>query len=145
MNAHRIGAFDLGAKFTLGVVGLYGAIHLGSVGPEIALGIEQAGNFVLGFDRAPPISFPFAGEGEVQSEVGVGMALRVVSHFVDPRAGDHNAGGRGGVAVEGIEAGNVFGVGDGEVVGVNDEELGIARVAEALGGGLGLGPDGGQG
>ena len=41
--------------------------------------------------------------------------------------------------VERVEAGGVFGVRDGEVVGVKDEELGVGRVAEALGDGLGLG------
>ena len=38
-----------------------------------------------------------------------------------------------------VEAGGVFGVGDGEVVGVKDDELGVGGVAEALGDGFGLG------
>ena len=41
--------------------------------------------------------------------------------------------------VEGIEAGGVFGVGDGEVVGVDDEEFRVARVAETFGDGFGFG------
>jgi Tfp pilus assembly protein PilP len=40
--------------------------------------------------------------------------------------------------VERVEAGGVFGVSDGEIVGVNDEEFRVRRVAEAFGDGLGL-------
>ena len=41
--------------------------------------------------------------------------------------------------VEGVEAGGVFGVRDGEIVGVDDEQFGVGGIAEALGDGFGLG------
>ena len=41
--------------------------------------------------------------------------------------------------VERREAGRVFGVGDGEIVGMKDDELGIGRISEALRDGFGLG------
>ena len=40
--------------------------------------------------------------------------------------------------VERVEAGGVFGVGDREVVGMDDEQLRIGRIAEAFGDGFGL-------
>ncbi len=46
--------------------------------------------------------------------------------------------------VEGVEAGGVFGVGNGQVVGVDDEKLGVGRIAESLGDGLGLSEGGAQ-
>ena len=94
---------------------------------------------LLGGDAAPAIGLPFAGEGEVQAEIGVGMSFGVVGDFGEPGTRNHDAGGRDVVLVEGFEAGGVFGVGDGEVVGVKDEQLGVGGIAEALGDGLGLG------
>ena len=131
--------FDLGANFALGFVGLDAADGGFDFGPEVSGGIEKAGNFVFGFDRAPAVGFPLGGEGEVQAEVGVGMSFGVVGNFGEPGAGNHDAGGGGGVLVEGVEAGGVFGVSDGEIVGVDDEEFRIGGVAEALGDGFGLG------
>jgi Tfp pilus assembly protein PilP len=57
------------------------------------------------------------------------MRLGVGGDLGEPRAGNHDASGRGGVSVESVEAGSVLGVGDGEVVGVDDKELGIAGIA----------------
>ncbi len=108
------------------------------VGPEISGGIEQARDFVFGCDRAPAVGFPFAGESQVQAEVGVGMGFGVVGNFGQPRAGNHDAGGGDGMLVERVEAGGVFGVGDGEIVGVDDEEFRVGGIAEALGDGFGL-------
>jgi len=73
------------------------------------------------------------------------MGLGVGGHFGEPGAGNHDAGGSDRVAIERVEAGTVFGVGYSEVVGVNDEEFGIARIAESLGNGLGLCRSIGQG
>jgi hypothetical protein len=67
------------------------------------------------------------------------MRLGVGGDLGEPRAGNHDAGGRGRVPVEGVEAGGVLGVGDREVIGMDDKKLGIARVAEALGEAFGLG------
>ena len=64
------------------------------------------------------------------------MGFGVVGDFQQPGARDHDAGGGDGVLIERVEAGGVFGVRDGEVVGVNDEEFRIGRIAEALGDGL---------
>ena len=107
-------------------------------GPEISGGIEQARNCVFGCDRAPAVGFPFAGEGEVQAEIGVRMSFGVVRDFGEPGTGNHDAGGGGGAFVEGVEAGGVFGVRDGEIVGVDDQEFRVGGIAEALGDGFGL-------
>jgi hypothetical protein len=71
----------------------------------------------------------------MQAEIGVGVGLWVSGDLGEPGRGDHDAGGGDGVTIKGLEAGGVFGVGDGEVVGVNDEKLGSGRIAEALGDG----------
>lgn len=74
----------------------------------------------------------------MKTEIGVGMGFGVSGDFGDPRAGNHDAGRRCGMLVEGGEAGSVFRVGDGEVVGVDDEKLGFTRMAQTFGqGGLG--------
>ena len=131
--------FDLGANLALGFVGLDAADCGFDFGPEVSGGIEQAGNFVFGFDGTPAVGLPLGGEREVQTEIGVGMSFRVVRNFSEPGAGNHDAGGRGSAFVEGVEAGGVLGVSDGEIVGVDDEEFRVGRVAEALGDGFGLG------
>ena len=69
----------------------------------------------------------------MKAEVGFGMRFGVVGDFGEPGTGNHDAGGGGSVLVEGVEASDVFRVGDGEVVGVDDEEFGIARIAQAFG------------
>jgi hypothetical protein len=129
MNAHGDGVFDLRTDFALGLVG-FDVLESGAgFGPEIAVGIEQARNFVFGFDRTPAVCLPFGGEGEVQAEIGVGLRLGIRGDLGQPGAGNHDAGGRGRLLVEGVETGRVFRVGDREVVGMDDKKLGIARVA----------------
>ncbi len=139
MNSHGDGVIDLGANFAFGFVGFQRGHGLRRIGPEISGGIEEAGNFVFGCDRAPAVGFPFAGESEVQAEIGVGMGFGVVGDFGEPGAGNHDAGGGDGVLVEGVETGGVFRVSDGEVVGVEDEEFRVGGVAETFGDGFGLG------
>jgi len=68
----------------------------------------------------------------MQAEIGIGMSLGVSSNFSQPWAWDHDARGSGGVPIEGIEAGSVFGVSYGEVIGVDDEEFGVVRIPKAL-------------
>ena len=63
----------------------------------------------------------------MKAEIGVRMDLGVVRDFGEPGAGNHDAGGSSRMFVEGVEAGGVFGVCDGEVVGVDDEQLGVMR------------------
>ncbi len=75
----------------------------------------------------------------MQAQVGVGMGFGVVGNLVQPGTGDHDAGGGDGMFVERVEAGGVFGVGDRKIVGVDDEQLRIGRIAQALSDGFGLG------
>ena len=64
------------------------------------------------------------------------MLFSVGSDLGEPGAGHHNAGGSNRVLVERVKAGNVNGVSHGEIVGVNDEEFRIGRIAQAFGYGL---------
>ena len=120
LNADRDRAFHLGANLALGFVGLQVADGFGRVRPKISGGIEQTRDCILGCDRAPAVSAPLAGESQVQAEIGVGMGFRIGGNFGEPWAGNHDAGGGDGVTVERVETGSVLGVGDGEIVGVND-------------------------
>src|SRR6266852_4621096 len=66
------------------------------------------------------------------------MFLRVGSNFGEPGAGNHDAGGCDGLLVQSIEARRIHGMCHGKIVGVNDQEFRISRVAQPLRDGLGL-------
>jgi hypothetical protein len=57
------------------------------------------------------------------------MRLGIGGDFGEPRAGNHDAGGRGRVPVEGVETGGIFRVGDRKIVGVDDKKLRVAGIA----------------
>src|ERR1700739_2294193 len=81
----------------------------------------------------------------MDAEAGVGMGFGPLRDFREPRAGNEDAGGSDPVIVEGFFGGGVHGVHHAEIVGMDDEEAGIGRIAEALresdgvAGGLGRG------
>ena len=81
----------------------------------------------------------------MKTKVGVGMSFSVDGNLIQPGAGNHDAGGGNGTLVERVEAGGIFGVGNREVVGVEDEEFRVGRVAQALGDGFALCRRGEQG
>jgi len=72
----------------------------------------------------------------VKAEIGVGMGFGIGGDLSEPRAWDDDAGGSDSAAIEGVEAGCVLGVRYREVVGVDDQELRIAGIAQALGNGF---------
>ncbi len=123
---------DLRADLALGFFGFDVLQRRAGFRPQVSVGIEQAWNCVLRGDCAPAVGFPFAGECEVQAEIGVRMSLCIGRDFGEPGAGNNDAGGRSRMFVECIEAGCVLGVGDGEVVGVDDQQLRVCGIAEAF-------------
>ena len=58
------------------------------------------------------------------------MRLCIIGDFRKPRARDHDAGGIDAARFERLRGGGVDGVGYAEVVGVDDEEFCVARIAE---------------
>src|SRR6476660_2779728 len=131
-NAHSVGAIDLRAEFDFGFDGIDSSFRR-PVMMQVAIFVEQAGNFVGGSDRSPAVVNPLAGKCEMQAEIHIGMRFGVVSNFRKPRAGHHDAGGVDCAGFEGLNGGGVDRVSDAEIVGVDDEEFGVGRIAEAFG------------
>ena len=75
----------------------------------------------------------------MQAKIGVGMGFGIRGYFGDSWAWHHDAGGGDSIFVERVEACRIDGVRYGEIVGVDDEQLRIGRVAEAFRDGFGLG------
>src|SRR5256885_16176838 len=73
----RDSMFDLCPDFALRFFGFDMGGGGGRFRPKIARRIEQTRNFVFGFHWTPTIGFPFAGECEVQAQVGVRMVFGV--------------------------------------------------------------------
>src|SRR6266436_1327087 len=136
MNSESDGTLNLGANLSLGFLGLQVAGCQDSLSPQISGWIDEACDFVAWRDRTPTIHFPFTREGEVQTQIGVRMFLCVGSDFSEPGARHHDAGGSYGILVKRVEAGSVHGMGDGEIVGVDDKKFRVGRIAQALGNGL---------
>ena len=80
----------------------------------------------------------------MQAEVLLGVFLGVVHHLGEPRAGDHEGGTRHQAFFEAFDGGEIGRVAHAAVVAVDDEELGVSRVAQADGQ-RGFGPGGGFG
>ena len=66
----------------------------------------------------------------MQSEVDSGMGFRVGSYFGKPRTGNHHRGGTDELVVEHRETCDVFGVQNGEVIRIENDELGIGRITK---------------
>jgi hypothetical protein len=131
-EAHGVGAIDLRAEFEVD----FFWVDAGRGRPivmEIAVFVDEAGDFVFRNDGAPAIVDAFACEREVDAEIGIGMGFCVVGDFRKPRAGDHEAGGIDEAGFESLDGGGVHGMGFAEVVGVDDEKFRIAGEAEFLG------------
>jgi len=123
VNSETYGALDLGADFTLGFLGLEVADRRKCFRPEVPGGIEEARNLVLGFHGPPPVCFPLAGQGQVQAQVGIGMCFRVGRDFGQPGARHDDARRSHRVLLQRVKAGGILGVRDGQIVGVNNQEL----------------------
>src|SRR6266436_7144808 len=132
VDPYRDSMFDLRPDFVFRFFGLDMGRGCGRFRPKIARRIEQTRNFIFGFYRTPSIGFPFAGEGEVQAQVGVRVVYSVGSDFGEPCAGHHDAGGSNRILVERVKAGGVRGMGLSKIVSMNDEEFRSGRIAQAL-------------
>src|SRR6266705_3445365 len=66
----------------------------------------------------------------MKAKIRGGMGLRVICNFRKPGTWNHDAGGIDAAGFERLRGGGVDGVGYAEVVGVNDEEFCLARIAE---------------
>src|SRR5205085_12519043 len=79
---------------------------------------------------APAVCRPLAREREVQAEVCVRVRARVVGDLRQPGAWNHYAARSDEARLERLEGRGVDGVRDAYVVGVNDEQLRVRRIAE---------------
>src|SRR5512141_3149796 len=138
MNSQCKGAIDLGANLTLNLGRLRCPGDDGILARKSTGGVEQTRHLVLRFHAAPAIRLPFARERQMYPEICIGMRLRVGGNLGDPRCWDHDARGRDNTFVERVKACCVFRVGDAEIIGVKDQELGVSWMAESLGYGLRL-------
>jgi len=67
----------------------------------------------------------------MQAQIGAGMRPGVRRHFAEPRGRNHHGSGGGQFLIEGGEAGVVLRMRHRQIVGVDDEQLGVGGVTEA--------------
>jgi len=69
----------------------------------------------------------------MQAQVCVCVIFRERSDFGQPGTRHHDASGSNRILVESVKAGGINGMGNGKIIGVDDEEFRIGRVAQAFG------------
>src|SRR5260370_13723584 len=131
-NAHGVGAVDLRAKLKLNLawVDFWRSVP---VVMEVAVLVDEARNFIFRSDRAPAVIDALTGQRNVKTEVEIGMRLGVIGNLREPGARNNNACGVDEAGVESLDGCRVHGMGDANVVGVDDQELGVAGKAEPFG------------
>src|ERR1700688_3300955 len=131
MNAHRQRALDLGAEFDLDFFG-FNMLFLLPIVMEVSVFIYQTRHFVPRSNGTPSIVNSLARQGQVQSKVYVRMRFGVIRNLREPGARDHQARGIDRTGLECFYGSRVDRVGFAEIVGVDNDELGAGRVAEAV-------------
>ena len=127
VEAPQDGPLDLGPALAAHLVEIGVVPDVLDGAGEAAVAVEQRGG--VG-DGAPPVEVVLGVDGEVHADVVAPVAGR---RAPGPRAGDHQAGARGQAVAQGLVDPDVGGVAEAEVVAVEDQELGVVGVAEALG------------
>src|SRR5947209_4533355 len=67
----------------------------------------------------------------METEIGVRMRPSVISNFWKPRRRNHHAAGVHEARFECLDSGRVDGMGHAEIIGMDDEQLGIGREAKS--------------
>ena len=145
VDSNSQGLADLSPGLEVGLLRRALGIDLLHGLPQVAVGVDEARNLRARGDRTPAIESPFRGLGQVQTEVFFRVCFGVTHHLGEPRAGDHQRGAGHQAFFEALDGGQVGRMAHSAVVAVNNEELGVGRVAQAdIQWGLGPGQPAGQ-
>src|SRR5882724_7419865 len=128
-ETHRVSAVNLRAKFEIDFFGVDAGCWFPIV-MEIAVFIHETRDFVFRSDRSPAVINTFARQREMETKICVGMRFSVVGNFREPRAGGHEAGGIDEARFQAPDRRGVYGMSYANVVGVDDQELGVARESQ---------------
>ena len=131
-NSHSVSSFDLCAKLKFHFFRIDEKISWPVV-MEIAVFVNQAADSVFRSDRTPAVIDALTGKGEVKAEIGIGMSFGVVGNFRKPWARHHDAGRVNEASVESLDSCRVHGVRYTNVVGMNNQQLGAAGIAQFFG------------
>lgn len=137
LDAGGLGFVHLRAELGFHVRHLRVLVHIFGKERQVAIPIDKAGMRLSRY-RTPPVRCPICIEGEMDAEVGVGMALCPSRDLREPGTRHHDAGRGDPVMLEGIFDGVVNGVHHPEIVGMDDQQARIRRIAQAFGDGLAI-------
>jgi hypothetical protein len=85
-----------------------------------------------GCDRSPTIENALARQREMKSKINLGVRFCIAGYFRKPRTRHHDACGVYETGFKAFDRGGVHGMCHAEVIGVNDQEFCVARVAQSL-------------
>src|SRR5262249_44158283 len=100
------------------------------IGVKISVRTDETWNQRSRSHGPPAISVPFGCKREMQTKVGFGMRLRICGNLCEPRTWHHNGSRSDPLLIEGGKACYIFRMRNSEIVGVEDQQLRIGRVAE---------------
>src|SRR6266702_6345786 len=128
-DAHGVSTVNLRAKleFDLFWIDFCGGRPIVT---KITVLIEQARNFVFRSDRPPAVVDALAGQCKVEAKIELWMGFGVIGNLREPRARHHDAGRVDETGVESLDRCIVQRMSHANVIGVNNQELGIPGIAE---------------
>src|SRR5690606_4501946 len=102
------------------------------IGIKESVVVDEGRHFFTGCYRSPFLRVSFARQCEVKAEVGGRVVAGVFGDFRKPRTGNHEASGGYHPARECPQGRRVLGVGDTNVVSMDNKQLGSRRVTQSL-------------
>ncbi len=127
VEAPQDGPLDLGPALAPRLVQIGVVPDVVDRAREPAVAAEEGGR--VG-DGAPAVELVLGVQGQVHADVLAPVAGR---RLAAPGAGHHERGARHGAGAQAVEDADVGGMAEAEVVGIDDEQLGVSRVPEPLG------------
>src|SRR5215475_7919403 len=100
------------------------------IGVKISVWTDDIWNQRSRSHGPPAISVPCRCKREMQTAVGFGMRLRIRGNLCEPRTWHHDGSRSDPLLVEGGKAGHILRMRNSEILGVEDQQLRIGRVAK---------------
>ncbi len=120
--------------FSLKRVGMLSNLFSGGV--EVAVFIEQTGNFGGRQYPAKFIVIPFGSKGDMDPHIQVRMTLKMFSKIYEPGTWNHDAARSNSSACKSFVGGIVNRLCKADIIGMHNKELGIGSIAQFFSQGL---------